>query len=51
MTKDMEFEALLYIAPDALQKKTGREDAGVRRAPSLLRNVPFSNRDGWVEEL
>ena len=41
--KDMEFESLLYIAPEAFQLKTGRDYDHVNE-PSY---ETYSNADGW----
>lgn len=48
MPKDMEFESLLYIAPYALEKKTGRDDAELDEPP--LSFETFSNREGWADD-
>jgi hypothetical protein len=39
MPKDREFECLLYIAPNAFDKKTGRGDAGVKTHSGRVRNL------------
>jgi hypothetical protein len=49
MPKDVEFEALLYVAPTAFERKTGREYAGYPGEPEgLPAYETFSNRAGWT---
>ncbi len=45
MPKDMEFEALISIAPKAYERKTGREGAG--ELDTEMSFETFSNRAGW----
>ena len=45
MPKDLEFEALLYVAPDAFEAKTGEE---FDFAPALDFETG-SNRAGWSD--
>ena len=44
MPKNMEFESLLYISPNAYERKTGKELDRDR----FVSYETFSNRDGWV---
>jgi hypothetical protein len=49
MPKDVEFEALLYVAPTAFERKTGRDYEGY---PGESEGLPayetFSNPAGWT---
>jgi hypothetical protein len=45
MPKDLEFESLLYIAPTALQRRTGHEEANELETEVSFET--FSNSAGW----
>jgi hypothetical protein len=46
MPEDVEFEALLYVAPEAFTMKTGQDGNAVRDQASVSYET-FSNKSGW----
>jgi hypothetical protein len=46
MPKDIEFEALLYVAPTAFERKTGRDGDEVRDKAGVSYET-YSNKACW----